>query len=107
MFRFQSYCRHNHSNDKGESQSSRRVWKSKKEGQTNATICGVGNATGKKNDSVYHNEGADHSTSDAGEKTGQKRVPHKLELESFKHFVLRSMEVSVFRFQLLRFFPDT
>jgi hypothetical protein len=45
----------------------------------------VGNATGKKNNPVYHNEGADHTASDAGEKAGQKRISHKFKLESFKH----------------------
>jgi hypothetical protein len=93
---FERYCRHYHGNEKGESQSSRHVWNSQEEGQTNATICGMGNTTGKKNDPVYYNEGADHPASDAGEKAGQKRISHKLKLESFKHFILSS---EVWRFQ--------
>jgi hypothetical protein len=82
-----------------ESQSSRHVWQPKEEGQANATICCVGNATGKKHDPVYHNEGADHPASDAGEKAGQKRISHKFKLESFKHssIPLRSPKILVLR----------
>jgi hypothetical protein len=59
----------------------------------------MSNATGKKNDPVYHNEGADHPASDAGEKAGQKRISHKLKLESFKHLI-KSYQVFLPRLQL-------
>jgi hypothetical protein len=71
----------------------------------------VGNATGKENQTVYHNEGADNSAGDAGEEACQKRISHKLKLQSFKHFILSSEEwrfqCSGFSFYAFSLTPDT
>jgi hypothetical protein len=46
----------------------------------------MGNASGDEDNAIDHHQRPDDAASDARQETGEKSIPHELEVQRFDHF---------------------